>query len=60
MTNADWRIHERLNDYKTVYIYYGRGSGKSLTELNTILNFLDQRYSVVLNDGFKGDKHDKD
>ena len=59
MAYADWRIHKRLNDYKTVHIYCGRGSGKSLTELNTILDLKDQGYSVVINNGFKENKYGK-
>lgn len=55
----DWRIHKRLNDYKTVYIYCGRGLGKPLIELNTILDLKDQGYSVVINNRFKENKYGK-
>lgn len=46
MVNTDWRIHKRLNDYKTVYIYCGRGSNKPLTDLKTILEFSERGYCV--------------
>ena len=59
MLYEDWRIHKRLNDYKTVYVYCRRGPGKPLIELNTILDLKDQGYSVVINNGFKENKYGK-
>ena len=58
MTDADWRIYKRLNDYKTVYIYCGRGSNKSLTELKAILDFAELGYRVVVNNKFNRKEND--
>ena len=57
MVDTDWRIHKRLNNYKTVYIYCGRGSNKPLTDLKTILEFSERGYRVVVNNKFNREEN---
>lgn len=47
MSNKDWKIHKRLLDLKTVYIYPSRGSDKVYLRTTLVMDLLARGYRVI-------------
>lgn len=47
MSNNDWKIHKRLLDLKTVYIYPSRGSDKVYLKMGLVTDLLARGYRII-------------